>query len=253
MRSLIISKMNSTNMFDIIPAIDLIDGKIVRLTQGDYDEVTHYQKDPVTQAIEFEQSGAKRLHLVDLDGAKDGKTINFTVIESIRKKTSLDIEIGGGIRTKTSIQKYLDIGINQVILGSLIINDFQTASELIDLYPSQVIAGLDIKDGLIATQGWIEKSTFTMSDFLIKIKHLPLHSIIYTDISKDGMMSGPDFDGLKKYSSLSHVPLIASGGIRGKDDINKIKEIENVSGAIIGKALLSGSVSLKELFNSSQA
>ena len=235
--------------FDIIPAIDLLDGKVVRLTQGDYDDVTNYASNPVDLAIEFEKTGARRLHLVDLDGAKDGKTTNFNVIKDIRNNTSLEIEIGGGIRTKESIDTYFNIGINQVILGSLLIKDFSNAEELIKTFPSKIIAGLDVKDGLIAIQGWVEKSEYTMIDFLEKINHLPIHSIIYTDVSKDGMMNGPDFEGLSHYSSLSTIPFIASGGVRGLDDINQLKKIQNISGAIIGKALLSGSVSLKSLFS----
>ena len=240
--------MNSNRDFDIIPAIDLLDGNVVRLTQGDYNEVTNYLSNPVELAVEFEKSGAKRLHLVDLNGAKDGVTTNFKVIESIRNNTSLEIEIGGGIRTNKAIETYFKIGIDQIILGSLLIKKFNFSVELISAHPNKIIAGLDVKDGLIAIQGWTEKSSYTMSDFLKKINHLPIHSIIYTDVSKDGMMNGPDFEGLKKYSSLSSIPIIASGGIRGVDDINKIKNMPNVAGAIVGKALLSGTVSLKTLF-----
>ena len=234
-------------IFDIIPAIDLLDGGVVRLTQGDYDDVTNYSSDPVELAQSFESEGAKRLHLVDLNGAKDGTTSNFKVIKAIRKATSIEIEIGGGIRSKESIDNYLNIGINQVILGSILVNDFTLAKQLILDYPNKIIAGLDIKNGYIAVHGWTEKSKYKMEDFIEKINSLPIHSIIYTDISKDGMMSGPDFTGLETYSKLSKIPLIASGGVRGLNDIVQLQKINNVSGAIIGKAVLSGTVCLSDL------
>lgn len=234
--------------FNIIPAIDLLDQRVVRLTQGNYDDVTNYSSDPVQLAIDFQEAGATYLHVVDLNGAKEGTTVNFSIIEAIRKHTTLNMEIGGGLRTFDAIKAYFDIGINQLILGSVMVNDFNFSEQVITQFPNKIIAGLDVKDSMIAIHGWTKKSSYTMSDFLLKIKHLPLHSIIYTDISKDGMMSGPDFEGLSTFSKISHVPIIASGGIRGKDDIEKLKVIDNVSGAIIGKALLSQAVSLSDLF-----
>lgn len=234
--------------FNIIPAIDLLDQRVVRLTQGNYDDVTNYSSDPVQLAIDFQEAGATYLHVVDLNGAKEGTTVNFSIIEAIRKHTNLNMEIGGGLRTLDAIKAYFDIGINQLILGSVMINDFNFSEQVIRQFPNKIIAGLDVKESMIAIHGWTEKSSYTMSDFLLKIKHLPLHSIIYTDISKDGMMSGPDFEGLSIFSKISHVPIIASGGIRGKEDIEKLKSIDNISGAIIGKALLSQAVSLSELF-----
>lgn len=234
--------------FNIIPAIDLLDQRVVRLTQGNYDDVTNYSSDPVQLAIDFQEAGATYLHVVDLNGAKEGTTVNFSIIEAIRKHTTLNMEIGGGLRTFDAIKAYFDIGINQLILGSVMVNDFNFSEQVITQFPNKIIAGLDVKESMIAIHGWTEKSSYTMSDFLLKIKHLPLHSIIYTDISKDGMMSGPDFEGLSTFSEISHVPIIASGGIRGKDDIEKLKLIDNVSGAIIGKALLSQAISLSDLF-----
>ena len=238
------------NPFDIIPAIDILDQRVVRLTQGNYDEVTQYPHDPIALAQQFEKAGIKRLHIVDLNGAKDGKTINFDLIQSIRKATSFTIEIGGGIRNKTAIDQYLSIGIDYIILGSIAIKDFDLTTQFIQQYPDKIIIGLDVKDQCIAIQGWTEKSAYTMKDFIEKLNPYPIQSIIYTDISKDGMMNGPDFDGLRAYASLSNVPLIASGGIRGADDIAQLKHIHNVSGAIVGKAFYSGAISLESLLHS---
>ena len=169
--------------FQVIPAIDLIDGQVVRLTQGNYNQVTHYPNNPVEVAKSFEDDGATRLHLVDLNGAKEGSTVNLSTIEAIRAATSMAIEVGGGIRTQASIDRYLDMGINQVILGSLLVNNPDLSTELIQAYPHQIIAGLDTKDGFIAVEGWTETSSLTLTDFLQTLSDLPIHSIIFTKIT----------------------------------------------------------------------
>ena len=224
-----------------IPAIDLLDQKVVRLTQGRYDEVTFYDYGPVDLAIQFEQAGAKRLHLVDLNGARDGSVIHGTIIEKIRSKTSLSIEVGGGIRNKTAANFYLNAGVNQLILGSLFVSNFTLATELASQYKHQIIAGVDAKQDFVATDGWESTSQVTLNS-------LPLHSIIYTDIAKDGMLEGPNIEKLKLVSDCSQHPIIASGGIRGVQDIQQLRSINNVKGFIIGKALLNDLSLLNHLF-----
>ncbi|RAP32155.1 1-(5-phosphoribosyl)-5-[(5-phosphoribosylamino)methylideneamino]imidazole-4-carboxamide isomerase [Candidatus Marinamargulisbacteria bacterium SCGC AG-414-C22] len=234
-------------MFNVIPAIDLLDGGIVRLTQGDYNQVTRYPETPADLAKFFEDQGATKLHIVDLNGAKEGKPVNLDIIKSIRQNTSLDIQVGGGIRTEETIHCYLNEGVNHIILGSIMVKDFNLAETLIKRFPHTIIAGLDAKNHYLSVEGWTEQSDISLLDFLKKVEHLPIVSIIYTDISKDGMMAGPDFAGLDLFANATSIKIIASGGIRGVDDLNKLKKINNLGGAIIGKAILSGSCSLQEL------
>ena len=231
-----------------IPAIDLLDQKVVRLTQGRYDAVTFYDYGPVDLAIQFEQAGAKRLHLVDLNGARDGSVIHGTIIEKIRSKTSLSIEVGGGIRNKTAANFYLNAGVNQLILGSLFVSNFTLASELASQFKHHIIAGVDAKQDFVATDGWESTSQVTLTAFIETLNSLPLHSIIYTDIAKDGMLEGPNIEKLKLVSDCSQHPIIASGGIRGVQDIQQLRSINNVKGFIIGKALLNDLSLLNHLF-----
>ena len=235
--------------FEVIPAIDLLDGQIVRLKQGNYNKVTTYNKSPVEQAFEFEKAGANRLHIVDLNGAKSGLTPNKSVIKKIKDCTSLSLQVGGGIRSEHTIESYFDIGISQVILGSLLVKDFTQSLHLVNLFPNKIIAGLDIKGDYLAIEGWMETSDVRIDHILKQLNDHPLHSIIFTNIEKDGMMLGPDFEKLQNYSKISHIPFIASGGIRHKDDINTLKTYQNITGCVIGKSLLSQSLSLDNLFD----
>lgn len=235
-------------MFNIIPAIDLLDSKVVRLKQGKYADVTFYDYSPVDLAKQFEVAGATHLHIVDLNGAKDGSTPHHHIIENIRKNTSLTLDVGGGIRTEKTVKHYLNCGVNHVIIGSLFISDFNVACAIAEQYPQQVIAGLDAKHYFIATDGWEKTSSITLDAIIKKLKNVAIHSIIYTDISKDGMLEGPNIDMLNYVSNIAHQPVIASGGVRHKDDIENIKQISNISGCIIGKAILGQSLDVNTLF-----
>lgn len=236
------------SLFEVIPAIDLLDKKVVRLKQGSYSDTTFYDYSPLDLAKHFEDSGAKRIHIVDLNGARDGSTTHHKIIENICKNTSLTIEVGGGIRTSKTASFYLDCGVDQVILGSLLIDDTATALDIINTFPNQVIAGLDAKNKHIATAGWETTSTTTIDDLLKTLSNTKnLHSIIYTDISKDGMMQGPNLDMLEYVAKNSLHPIIASGGVRNVTDVQAIKNIKNISGCIIGKAILNDLTTLKPL------
>lgn len=238
--------------FNVIPAIDLLDQKVVRLKQGRYDDTTFYDYSPLDLIKYFEDTGAKRVHIVDLNGARDGSTVHHKIIESICDKTSLKIEVGGGIRTKQIASRYINCGVNQIILGSLFIDDTDMALDITASFSNQVIAGLDAKNKHIATSGWETTSSLTISDLLTILNKTPeLHSIIYTDISKDGMMLGPNLEMLKEVSSQSKHPIIASGGVRNSDDVKNIMTISNITGCIVGKAILNDLSQLKSLILSS--
>lgn len=234
----------------IIPAIDLIDGNIVRLTQGDYQKRKYYKYNLTDLIKSFEDSGIERLHLVDLNAAKIGQIKDYKILEKIRKSTKMKIEFGGGIRNEKIPNTLFNIGIDYAILGSILIKDFETSKQIIKKYPNRIIAGLDCKEDKIATNGWIESSEILIFEFLEKLKGLALESIIYTNIEKDGMLQGPDIQGLKKLCKETTFPIIASGGIHHIQDIQILKKIgQNCVGCIIGKAILDKKISLKDLKN----
>ena len=235
-------------MFDVIPAIDLLNQSVVRLKQGCYDDVTVYPQSPIELAQMFEDQGAKRLHIVDLNGARDGHLVHAELIKNICKHTNLTIEVGGGIRTVDSVHYYLDAGVNYVIIGSLFISNFDLALSIATMFQNTIIAGLDAKAEAIATDGWYHKSTTLITDLIETLNDSDIHSIIYTDIAKDGMMNGPNIDMLNTVASLSKKPIIASGGVRHHDDIKSIQTISNIAGCIIGKALLSNLDNLDDFF-----
>jgi phosphoribosylformimino-5-aminoimidazole carboxamide ribotide isomerase len=234
--------------FEIIPAIDILDGKVVRLTQGDYDQVENYATTPEEFAKAFYKAGAKRIHLVDLNGAKEGQLVNLDVFKKIRSAVPCELELGGGIRSYDSVQQLVDIGINYLILGSLLTKHWELASEWILKHPLKFIAGVDAKDNTVAIEGWKEASQYQVSDLVLKLNSLPLESIIYTDISKDGTFKGPNLDALKEISTLSAAPIIASGGVGTIEHIRSIEKIAHlgISGCIVGKAFLSGKISLED-------
>ena len=235
-------------MFEVIPAIDLLDSKVVRLKQGDYNQVTFYDLTPEDLAKKFEDNGATRIHIVDLDGAKDGESKHLKILEKIRKKVSCTIECGGGIRNQEAVKTLLSIGVNELILGSMLVKDFQLSKTIIETFPNKIIAGIDAKDDAVAVEGWIEKSVLSTRDLIKKLNELPLASTIYTDIKKDGMLNGPNIDHLKHYAPISSHPLIASGGVTTLNDIEQIKTIPNVQGCIVGKAILDNKIKLSEIF-----
>jgi len=240
-------------MFQIIPAIDLLDGKVVRLKQGSYNAVTEYDHDPLRLAEAFKAAGAKRIHIVDLNAARSGDLCNGSIIRSVREASDLDIEVGGGIRCEKSLHYYLDAGVTQVIIGSLFIKDYSAAAALAKAFPGKVIAGIDTKNDYVATDGWEQSSSFHYRDLLDQCAELPLHSVIFTDISKDGMMQGPNIQQLNDVAQYSKHPIIASGGVRHHADVLELKKLPNMYGCIVGKAILGGSVSLSELFGISNA
>lgn len=230
---------------NIFPAIDIIKGCAVRLYKGDYDQMTIYSDNPVEIAMDFEKAGAKFLHLVDLEGAKDGTTPNIETIKSIRDKSKLFIEVGGGIRNMETINAYLNIDVDRVILGTAAVNDEGFLKEALAAYGEKIAVGVDIKDGYVAIKGWTEKSSFTGVEFCKKMQDLGVKTIICTDISKDGAMKGTNRELYKQLSKEVSLDIIASGGVSSIDDIEVLTKM-NLYGAIIGKAYYTGAISLKE-------
>ncbi|MFN5845169.1 MAG: 1-(5-phosphoribosyl)-5-[(5-phosphoribosylamino)methylideneamino]imidazole-4-carboxamide isomerase [Flavobacteriia bacterium] len=232
----------------IIPAIDLIDGKCVRLTKGEYDSKKVYSDNPLDMAKDFEQHGFQRLHLVDLDGAKAGKVINLPVLESICSNTGLKVDFGGGIKTDEELEKVLSAGADQVTIGSLAVKDPVKVKEWIVRYGAdKIILGADVKEQMIAVSGWLETSTLELFDFIDCYYADGIRHVLCTDISKDGMLQGPAFslydDIMKNYPDLQ---LIASGGVSGIEDVRKLKAV-GIPAVVIGKAIYEGRIDLKEL------
>ncbi len=229
----------------IIPAIDLRDGKCVRLIQGRYDRQINYRDDPVEQAREFNAAGAEWLHIVDLDGAKLGKPVNTVTISAIAELGTLSIEVGGGLRDEASIKQLLDIGVNRVIIGTKAVNDFEWFSEIARKFAGRIVLGLDAKGSKVATHGWTQQSPQTVLEFAGEAAKLPLAAIIYTDIAKDGMMTGPNFERTKALVEAVDIPVIASGGVNSIQDIRKLLEI-GPEAAIIGRSLYEGTLNLAD-------
>lgn len=228
----------------LLPAIDLYEKKVVRLTRGDYAQMTVYNDDPVAQAKLFQDAGAQWLHTVDLEGAKDGSTPNYSVIEAICKDTNLKVEIGGGIRSLDTIQKYLDAGVERVILGTKAVTDPAFLEESLDKFGSHIAVGVDIKDGKIAIKGWLETAQDSVEDFFTKLCKLGVSTVICTDVSKDGMLAGTNIDLYRQLSQKFSLDLIASGGVSSQEDLARLKEL-GLYGAILGKALYTGALDLK--------
>ncbi|MGN9096981.1 1-(5-phosphoribosyl)-5-[(5-phosphoribosylamino)methylideneamino]imidazole-4-carboxamide isomerase [Flintibacter porci] len=228
----------------LLPAIDLYEKKVVRLTRGDYAQMTVYNDDPVAQAKLFQEAGAQWLHTVDLEGAKDGSTPNYSVIEAICKDTSLKVEIGGGIRSLDTIQKYLDAGVERVILGTKAVTDPAFLEESLDKFGSHIAVGVDIKDGKIAIKGWLETAQDSVEDFFTKLCKLGVSTVICTDVSKDGMLAGTNVDLYRQLSQKFSLDLIASGGVSSREDLTRLKAL-GLYGAILGKALYTGALDLK--------
>ena len=228
----------------LLPAIDLYEKKVVRLTRGDYAQMTVYNDDPVAQAKLFQEAGAQWLHTVDLEGAKDGSTPNYSVIEAICKDTSLKGEIGGGIRSLDTIQKYLDAGVERVILGTKAVTDPAFLEESLDKFGSHIAVGVDIKDGKIAIKGWLETAQDSVEDFFTKLCKLGVSTVICTDVSKDGMLAGTNVDLYRQLSQKFSLDLIASGGVSSQEDLTRLKAL-GLYGAILGKALYTGALDLK--------
>ena len=231
----------------ILPAIDIKNKKCVRLIKGDFDNKTEYKISPIDQASKYSENGFKNLHIVDLDGALTGKTINLDLIQEIIKKFNLKVEVGGGIRNFESIQKYTDVGVEKVILGSAAIKDKKFLKEACKKFPNQIALGLDAKDGYLSVSGWKENSNQLTLDYLKEVNDYGVSRLIYTDINRDGMKQSPNFDETTKVAELSICPVIISGGVSSIDDIKKAKNLKNVEGIIVGKAIYDGDIKLEEL------
>ncbi len=233
---------------EIIPAIDLLNGKCVRLNQGNYNEVTKFNSDPVKQAQDWEREGAKRLHLVDLDGAKTGEPINDLTIREIKKSISIPIQLGGGIRNVDRAKELLDIGIDRIILGTIAIENPDLVDFLSKEYPKRIAVGIDAKEGMVATRGWIKQSKISSLELAKRLNDLDLAAIISTDISTDGTLKGPNIKALRDIAEISLNPVIASGGVGSISDLISLADIEKegIEAIIVGIALYDGSIDLKE-------
>jgi len=229
----------------IIPAIYLIEGQCVRLIQGQYDRRINYQSNPVRQAEDFIAEGAQWLHIVDLEGAKAGKPVNTKAISAIAKLGKLKIEVGGGLRDETSIQQLFDIGVERAIIGTKAVSDFVWFSRMAEKFSGKIVLGLDARGSKISTEGWTQESPEPLLEFAIRAAKLPMAAIIYTDITKDGMMTGPNFERTKALVEAVELPVIASGGVSSIDDIKKVAEL-GAAAAIIGRSLYEGTLKLSD-------
>jgi phosphoribosylformimino-5-aminoimidazole carboxamide ribotide isomerase len=233
----------------IFPAIDIKDKKCVRLVKGDFDRKTEYKMSPVDQASKYKNYGFKNLHVIDLDGALVGETVNINIIKDIVSKFNLKVEVGGGIRTLDSIQKYIDAGVEKVILGSAAIKNKKFLKEACEKFPNKIALGLDAKDGYLSVSGWKENSNQLTLDYLQEVNDYGASRLIYTDINRDGMKQSPNFDETSKVADISNCPVIISGGVSSINDIKKAKELnnKNIEGIIVGKAIYDGDIKLEGL------
>lgn len=229
----------------IFPAIDLFGGKAVRLYKGDYAQMTIYSENPLEIALDFQNQGAKFMHLVDLEGAKTGSTNNLETIKKLATSTDMFVEVGGGIRNIETVKKYLDLGVNRVILGTAAVENPEFLENAVKLYGDKIAVGVDIKDGFVAIKGWTEKSTLTALDFCKNLQKIGVKTIICTDISKDGAMQGTNHELYKTLSKEVDINVIASGGVSSIKDVENLKNL-NIYGAIIGKAYYVGAISIKD-------
>ena len=229
----------------IFPAIDLYEGKAVRLYKGDYQNMTVYSERPSEVALAFKAAGVKWIHVVDLEGAKDGTTPNLSTVERIVKESGLSVEIGGGIRSIGVLDKYFSVGVSRAILGTAAVTDEQFLKAALSKYGERIAVGADVKDGFICVKGWIEKTEYTLDAFFDKMQTLGVKTVICTDISKDGAMKGTNLSMYRELSEKYSIQIIASGGVSSMDDLLRLSEM-NIYGAIIGKAYYVGAIDLKE-------
>jgi len=229
----------------LFPAIDLYDGKAVRLFKGDYSQMTIYSENPIEIARDFEEKGANYIHLVDLEGAKDGTTPNLHIVKQIANETNLFTEIGGGIRSMDTVKAYLENGVDRVILGTAAVNNPEFLKEAVDTYGERIAVGVDVKDGYVAIKGWVEKSQYTCFEFCEMMQNLGVKTLICTDISKDGAMQGTNRELYKELSARFQIDITASGGVSSLEDIKALRALD-LYGAIIGKAYYIGAIDLYE-------
>ena len=233
----------------IFPAIDIKDNKCVRLTQGDFDKVNIYSEDPYLMAKKWVECGAKFIHVVNLNGSRDEVGINDETLEKIATSVDIPIQVGGGIRDEKRVKELLDLGINRVIVGTMAIENKELLKELIEKYKAEkIVVSIDAKNGKVATHGWEKVSDIDSVDLCKELEQIGVKTIVYTDISKDGMLKGPNFDIYKELSQKTSLDIIASGGVTSIDDIKKLRDM-NMYGAIIGKALYDKKLDLKEVID----
>lgn len=233
---------------EVIPAIDLLDGKCVRLYQGDYAQSEVFNDNPAEVAKSWLEQGATRLHVVDLDGAKAGKTSNLKAIEAIVKAVSIPIQVGGGLRDRSSVAQLLNIGVQRAILGTVAVEQPELVSELANSFPGQIVVGIDARNGKVATRGWLETSEVLATDLAQDMLTRGAAAIIYTDIHRDGTLAGPNLEALRELANGVKIPVIASGGVSSLTDLLSLLALESlgVTGAIVGRAIYTGDVNLKE-------
>jgi phosphoribosylformimino-5-aminoimidazole carboxamide ribotide isomerase len=233
----------------IFPAIDIKDGKCVRLIKGDFNKITSYKDSPTAQAIKYFQSGFNDIHIVDLDGALQGKPVNSIIVKEIIKKVKLKIQIGGGIRTIDDINSWIEMGVDKVVMGTAAVENTDLLETACNKFKNKIAVALDVKDGLIALSGWKKQTNISAIDFIKKIQNFGVSRIIYTDINRDGTKQGPNIKDTVELSSKSTIPLVISGGVSSLEDIKKIKSLSNsnIEGVIIGKAIYDGDLKISDL------
>ncbi len=234
----------------VIPAIDLLDSKVVRLKKGVMEEATEYGHDPRDVSLMFAELGVKRLHIVDLNGARTGENENFNIIKEVVEKSKLQIEVGGGIRDMARLDAYMDMGVSYAILGTVAVKNPGFVVEAAKKYPGKIILGIDAKNMMAVTEGWYENSTLSVSDIINKYKGCRIESVVFTDIDKDGMLSGINSSAIKQVADISPFPVIASGGVSSINDIKSLRSMahSNIKGCIIGKAIYENKINLEEIF-----
>lgn len=230
----------------IFPAIDILNGKCVRLIQGDYQQETVYSDSPVNMALEWESKGAEYLHLVDLDGAKTGQSINKQVIKEIAQSVSIPVQVGGGIRSIETVKEHIENGVSRVIIGTAAISDPDFLQQAVDTYEDKIAVSIDAKNGYVATDGWTRTSEIKAIDLLLELEQMGVETIVYTDILRDGMLQGPNFAELTTINQATSIDVIASGGVTTKEDIQQLQSMD-LYGAIIGKALYDGNLKFEDL------
>jgi len=233
----------------IFPAIDIKGGKCVRLLKGDFKKITQYKKSPIDQANEFLNLGFKNIHLIDLDGALEGKPVNENTIKAISKISKIKIQIGGGVRSIDQIKRLLDFNVDKVILGTAAIENIEFLKKACDKFDNKIALSLDVRKGYVALSGWKKQTDILASDFIKKIKNVNISRIIYTDINKDGTKSGPNFQETVDLSNLTKIPFVISGGVSSINDVINVKKskYQNIEGIIIGKAIYDGNIDIKQL------
>lgn len=229
----------------VIPAIDIMDGHCVRLTRGEKESRTVYDADPVDAAKRWADAGARRIHVVDLDGAFDGASRNLAAIERIAHEVPVLIQVGGGIRTRSAVETLIGVGVSFVVIGTLVVEDPGKAAEIVEDHPGKIYIGIDARAGMVATRGWVRTSDHTITEVAERANEWKARGIIFTAIERDGELVGPDFDAIEEMLSQAHVPMIASGGVSTLDDIARLAQMKRIEGVIVGKALYEGRIDAK--------